>query len=736
VTLQARTDTTIAQLLASLDAHVTKADQATLMRLLPRLLPPLLGASDPAVPLSEQEVADAIATTPAQRLLECLDDANKGWAPWLLDLLPGFEARSYRVDYRRAFSRCMRHGCASGLITMARKGVSPSWQEARGLLVAALPHSKSKLAALRATGVTEIHGLSLARKNDQATVHYFNNLINNVNRFGRHMSRLGIEHPSQVQPAHFKGGPDSFFEYVVQRNPQAATGYYQALTGWRVLSALRPDWKLALPPTEKQERRYGVSPDDTPRPLRELLEDLGALKAIAPSTVAIARQHLCGLLGYFQREHALDLRLVCKNLAPEEVAWLLMGGYPELGDGEVPSAPADEIKRFLNDSDYLDAVLARLRIDNGKPLSRCACRENPFVALYVEWQVGRERASMAEAAAKGFSAVLNHYLRVNPQQLGWLRSVRNRAAKAGKRQAPSSQAQRKVAVSGHVDLWPTLVAHRNRLTAETEALYKKMRVAEADESLAPTKRLNPRTLWARAVRDELAFGILLALAIRKENVRTLRIGASIIPSEYRIQVPQHRSKNGQPIIKFLPESGPFADLRGLLDLYVRDARPILLGDRGPTDYLFVTLPNGARDVRDERGMLMPGNSFVPVLLERACREHFADLLPEGVDTVNAHLVRHLLATHLHAANAGQAIAAQWLNHSVAVTQQHYIQLDRLSDERPREMLNQLEVKAGGGRKSPAAARKKLAKDLAETFGVAVDSPEVNRALLVIDRARG
>lgn len=686
-------------LIEAIQTSAKPHDRKSFPRVCNLILPALaakLGVSPNVVPTESEALGTPfMAYVPAQALFECLDHDDK-WAPWLVEVVPELGAiKSYASDYRRSFVRVIEHATARCLITTAARGVAPDWREARNAIKAVVPDTKTRLQGMLADGVTEVHGFSLTERGFTATWRRFGLKVTYFNKMARYMTARGILHPRDVRAEHLYGGKDSLYEAFKAENADAMIGYYHARDAWCILRQLEPDGKLVDFPTPRADKQYCMPLAQASCLFIEGFEVYEAKKTLKPSTKGNTVNDLQCLLGFLQKHQGFDIPAFCRRFElAEDLYLVLLAGYPPIETGPEPD-PTEELRRLADDEDYLAAIVATIRRANQfHAYKKGHVRRNPFLAKYAEWHIARGTATMAERALKMFRALGDHYLGVEESQKKWLNDLLSRVVAAKKDQKPSDREVRKQLAATDDELWDKLVAAWPRLAAHTEERYEEWLAAEA-ETPGSTKAVRALKSWAVALRNELMVGMLLGFTLRKENLQGLRLAATeklpktVFPENYTILLPPQGTKAKEWIRRQFPEEGPFARLRDLFDLYVAKARPILLGERGETPYLFVSRAGADQCARDEDGHHRIGRERLPVTVRKICKDFFGDILPPGMDIFNVHLIRDMFAQHAGNYEGGTGLTAQGLANTPGAVDKHYRRIDRQGDRKVRRHLESL-----------------------------------------------
>lgn len=706
--------------LASAIVHRKPKDHANLLRIL-RIILPAVGAADGMAVDGDLDDAafDALAASlPASRLLDCLEKNYATWTPWMIEAVPELtKIKAYRTDYRRALVRCLEHAVASGLVTSSARGVAPGWRAARDKLAACLPCSQKALQARLDAGAIDFYGHSLLNRSFKATQTYFRTLLDAFNEMGRFMTGIGVIRPQDVCAAEIYGSPNSWYAYRKAGNPAAMSGYSRSRFAWEILSQLEPGWNLVPFPQAQQAREYGLAR----RNFAPLAERMMALILAEPDlktgTCQNIERAVCRLLGVIHHGVGLDVHAFCSSFeTAEELAFVLFAGYPHVDTGVEPE-PEAEVRMLFGDEAYRKALLQKIiQASRHHAFQSGPCRRNPILDLYSRFQYDRKVPSILELDLKAFRIVGDRYLRVDPTQKPWITTMIAKAVKTKKTLPPSARARRKQAAAVDRDLWLKLVAARHRLAEHTVAMRAGMDAALANPELSSAQKSYARDRWAVAVRDELMIGMLLGFQLRKENIQGMRIGLEIFPDEHRISISPERAKASEWINRHFFDSGPFVDLKALLDIYLEEARPILLDGRNETPYLFLSCHKG-QESRDSDGNLRVGSQLLPRVIRDACRNHFADILPPGVGDFNPHLARDLFARFACSQqDGGVVLAAQALANTPGVVHGSYLTVGRQGDQDVRPFLEGLEATGKTPARTKAQRRKSFREDVIKILG--------------------
>lgn len=676
-------NTTIGQVVTFIEER--KPKQAYKFKLvLERVMPFIASLDEETRDATAEDLASLTDRIPASRLLECLTRDGKLWSPALIEHSPEFkQVKSLRSDYRRTFTHCIGHATASGIISTSAFGVSPEWQAARTALVEVLPTTMKQLDALLSQGATELFGHSLVEKAPKTTRTYFRTILDSTNEMARYLTTIGVASPMAVKPENLYGGEDAWYSHYRRLWSDRGTAVSRSRYGWNILRQLKPEWQLVEWPRPLEDWSYALPESELPHMVRSLFRILFKGMELSENTQTNILVNLKRYLGFIKRELNVDLDAMCADLdCEEDLMWLLLGGMPLARDGREP-ATLDEIARLSSETEYRQEILLIQPRANRRHEAQGVCRSNPFLQQYVDWMLSRGIMGAAEVALKMFRIVANRYLRVHASQIAWLKGLQERVTAAKKLSPPSARMKRKQTAALDPDLWPKLVDARPRMRIHTDEMRSKWVAANEGSS---------KDYWAQryavAVRNELITGILLAFPLRSKNILQMKIGVDIFPERYRIDVPGFRTKATNRIVREFPDAGPFEDLKELLDMYLEEARPILLKGRGETPYFFLASAKGD-EVRDSEGNLTVSRRRLRDVVQDAIKRHFSDLLPPELDLFSPHTYRDIYAKYAYETSGGEALAAEGLANSPTTVRKHYLVMNQGDGSRVKKYLEKL-----------------------------------------------
>ncbi|MNY13641.1 hypothetical protein D3C86_1467860 [compost metagenome] len=131
----------------------------------------------------------------------------------------------------------------------------------------------------------------------------------------------------------------------------------------------------------------------------------------------------------------------------------------------------------------------------------------------------------------------------------------------------------------------------------------------------------------------------------------------------------------------LPDGGSLGDIRSLMDLYLTEARPLLLGRRSST-YLWIPAKGEGSHLSEKA---------VNRILGDISRRFLSDLLPEGLGLLNPHLMRHICASYVLGVHKDLYLAAQMLNDSPTTVYRNYSDILESKKETTKQFLSSLKL---------------------------------------------
>lgn len=678
------------------------------------------------------DLAFLAESVPAERLFACLDKKKKGaWAPDLIRAHPEFSTlQTLAKEYRKPFVAVLDLAVKKRFLKAAALGVSEAWQEARQALDdSGLPYNVTRLQTLLDAGQTSFFDTSLVDKAPQTIATMFRTVLDGFNVMGRFMSERGIASPEEVLPEHLYGSPEAFYSHQRGINATAmTTAYYRVRVAWDILGQLPPFPKLVAWPEPLVENQIALEDADYHPRILELLDQIDkALSDSAEDTRFGISRHLKRFFGWMAKVKAMDVEAMCATIAcAEDLAWLFLAGHPAPDRGREP-AREEELARIFADKQYRETLLQGIMRSNRCHEAQMPCRRNPVLSLYVEWYATeRNSPSSAEVLTKYMKIVSKRFLRVHKSQLDWFSDLYGYVKNKKKAKAASPKSKRKEAAGDDHELWLKLVNARPRLKTHLDGLKRKWEASGDTEDAIH---------WGIAQRNDLLVGLLLGLQLRTKNIHQMQFGIDLFPDTYKVSIPGNKAKAGKRILRNFPAAGPLADLRSDLDIYLSEARPILLAERPDSPYVFIGHPK-RQSSRDAEGHIKIGKGMLAKVLQDVSEDFFKDLLPEGLDLLSPHLTRDVLTNYARRLENGSMIATQSLANTLQVVDNHYYTASRSRDDDALEFLENLDTRVKPGGRADLAKNRKLFGDLvAKKFPEWATKANVNALLQIFDRCR-
>jgi hypothetical protein len=614
-------DPTLADLLAAF-SRAKPTEVPTLRTVLRTIVLPFLGA-----PVD-------LNATPAASLYGVLDATHANWRPELAARLP--RGSSYQKAYCRAIKRLVAFGEAAGLLHPDHHAISPAWRA----LVAQLADATAELPP------ADRRGLRAAFK-----------------RLARWATGAGLT-PADIPVCR----PDerAMASYHATFAPDRDSDFYRARRAWNLLAAAQglPPWPGGRPGA------ITAWPQATwPPILHQGLTAIVSREGLGSWRAETRKGYAYRLASYLAVLEAIGVSvedLVAGLDDPEDAIRLLFQGMPA---GSPRLDARGTAARFLAEPAFRAETLAAMRAIAGTYDGR-ACERNPFLADAVTHYMEAGKVTTALNLVTKAIALNRGLLEVSDRHLAWLGRRKALLVQRARKQ-PSAYAAKKRTVFRHPHLWAELVRARSRLRVHGQALEDAWREARGERKEAARRR------WAVALRNEVLFGLLLCYPLRVNNVVGMRLGVHYDAGQHHVRFEPGETKNEKEIDYELPEGGALGDLRGLVTLYLSEARPALLAGR-KSDHVFVPDPRGGIRLREKA---------LNAILADLSRRFLADVLPEGVSTLNPHLLRHATASYQLAVCQNLNLAAQLLNDSPATITQAYADVLACKKEATKRFLS-------------------------------------------------
>lgn len=586
----------------------------------------------------------AMEAMPAHRIYGLLSDDRASWCPSLALALPS--GASYQKAYCRYIKRLIAFGEAGGLLHPDQYLVSPAWRE----LMLELRQCTAQEPPARRSALS----VAFKRLARWATVHEFA--------------------PEDLPLLEGEARPMAGFFATFP--PDRDGDFYRARTAWNMLVAAAPTRGLRQWEGGRRGAIAAAPRSSWPLVVQHGLEAIFSREGLGSWRGETRKGYVHRLGGYFGvlKLVGIDVAQVVEGISdPIDALRLLFQGMPSVAS---QLAAAELAARLAGEPGFREEVVKAMRHMAGSYDGR-ACERNPFLVEAVSGLVEAGKVTSAMNLVMKAIAINRGILEVADRHIAWLTRRRALLAQLAKKQ-PSAYTLKKHAVFRHPYLWEELVHARGRLRPHTAALEVEWRQAVGDRESALQRR------WAVALRNEVLIGLMLCYPLRVNNLVGMRLGLHYAPQAHHIFFPAAETKNDREIDYELPEGGSLGDLRRLVDQYLEEARPALLAGRR-SDYFFVPDPRGGVRLR-EKG--------VNAILADLSRRFFADVLPDGVGTLNPHLLRHAAASYQLAVCQNLNLAAQLLNDSPSTITQAYADVLACKKEATKRFLSEFTLEPG------------------------------------------
>jgi integrase len=550
---------------------------------------------------------------------------------------------TYQKTYLRALRRLLGHCETLGLVHPEQYTISPEWHAILKLIKPLTsdlpPHRRSSLR----------RGLKHLAK--WATASAIN----------------PEDIPINLEGERIMGGfYDSF-------DPNSDSAFYQARKAWNMIAEAHSDLNLQVWEKESINRCRGISPALWPPSLRSglrLVFEKDPFAVWSPATKEGYQNALANYLGLLS-----DCEMDCIPILSQvddglDALRLLYQGMPP--GFEQPNAQS-LIQSLAGDPEYRASLLAAMRSLEGVYEGR-ASEPNPLVMAAAQAMVDLGKITSAHNLYVKAMALNRGVLGLSDRHANWCKRGRATLAQLSRR-SPAGYTLKKRVCFRHPRLWEALVIARSRLRDHTRSLD------EAYRSALGEKAELFRGQWAVSLRNEVFFGLMLCYPLRARNYAQMQLGRHYDPASHRIFFATHETKNDKEIDYELPDGGSLGDLRELVETYLTQARPVLLADRKST-YFFV--PNRLG------GTQIPVRGF-NIILAAISRRFLSDVLPPGLEILNPHMLRHIIATYHLAIRKDVNTASQLLNDSPFTIHRSYADVLENKKESTRCFLSELSI---------------------------------------------
>lgn len=589
----------------------------TLYSILKLVVLPALGHRN----LKSNRIKDLADLTPAFKLYSLIELDGRAWREEVRKRLP--PGQTYQKAYLRSIKRLIAHGEELGLLEPDEFLLAPEWR----LLMSALED------VLASDTVSRRSGLKTA----------FRRLASWASQRALLPSDLPL---SDESGRHMRA-------FHAEFSPDRDSAFYRARSAWRRLRETYPDLGLQNWEDDRPILCRGLPRSQWPISVQEGLDGMLAGELVPLRNQETRKGYESTLSIYLGT--LMDLGVDVPALLEDVVDGrrslrLLFQGMPP-GYRKVEGLA--HAQQLLSDpafkTRYLDALEALDGVFEGR-----ASDANPLViAASNALLQGGKVASAFNLFVKTL-AINRNALGMTDRHTEWCRKGRQQLSLATKRM-PSAYALKKRSVFRKPSFWEDLVKARARLRVHTETLDRRWREAMGGQVTALKDQ------WAVALRNEVFFGLILCYPLRARNFSMMRLERHYDPAKHRIYFSREETKNDKEIDYELPEGGSLGDLRQLIEVYLNDARPVLLAGR-QSPYFFV--PNRLGGTR------IPTRGF-NLILGAISRQFLEDVLPDGVSELNPHLLRHAAANYHLTIGQNLNLAAQILNDSPATVTKSY-----------------------------------------------------------------
>lgn len=566
-----------------------------------------------------------IEETPAPALYGLLDPVQHSWSEHVRRRLP--EGTTHQKAYYRVLRRLLTFGEREGLLHPDQYAISPDWWELIERFI-----SLTSDAGMRQDAGRLRSGLRI---------------------LARWATSRGYE-PRDL-PLEVRANSRIMGDFHRTFPPERDGAFYLARRAWNLLADSLPDTNLARWISEGERRFHGIPRSNWPPCVALGLESLIAQDGLGmwrPETVAGYQYLVSTYLGTL-RDLGLDAKafLVGVDDGTDALRLLFQGMPPE-----TRAIDANESANRLSENDsYREGLLSALRGMSGQYDGR-ASQPNPFIIAAIASLVRDGKVATASHLLTRALAISRGVLGITERHVEWCLKMLRQINQLSKRQ-PTRYYYKKRAVFRYPELWADLVRARSRLREHTVHLGERAQEAVGSQQVQYELR------WAVALRNEVLFSMLLCYPLRAGNFSQMLLGIHFDARRHRIHFRPEETKNQREIEYELPESGDgsLGDIRTLVQEYLDVARPLLLAGR-ESPYFFVPSPNG--------GMKLARQAFNTILREIS-RRFLAGVLPDGLEVLNPHLLRHAAASYQLAVRENLNLAAQILNDSPSTISKSY-----------------------------------------------------------------
>lgn len=632
---------TVGQALHLYEGTGTK-DAATIRSILKKLFPDTEAMASP-------QFAAFLNQLPISTLSATLSPDGSGWAPSvaaeLKTRLPVND--TFFKAYPRFVKRFIGFAADAQLTSPPASDFLPEWVSFRELAFAFVPRNKKELQTLLDAGVRRVLNIyKINPKHPREADIKMSNIRSALNGLARAASAAGLT-------------PQLFASEVLLGERHSELG---ELAGYTIYSSYcRHVWnftvqahpELQLPTWADRREVVGKPMEEWPYPLRVgLREGLLARPSGAPLRAGSQKNYrntLCAFVGILEGL-GFHLERLLNDLTPKDAVRLLFQGWPRelLMESAQQKTGLATYQRLLDDSSFREQVLVRMRAQDGQ-YATAALVENPFVGAVMSARHAEKKYGSSDAIIKRIFTINRDYLAQREGNLSWLVARFEQVdALQGDHETPYDK--KKQVIFKHPRLFEQLVRRY-------EELYRGLVEQDGVHN----------TAWATFVRD-LTYLVLVTLyPLRVSNHAEMILGENYLPDCHVLRFHRSEVKNKKPIEFELPPGGKLAWVRTLVDLYLDEARPILLKG-APSKHFFV----GNHAIPNAKPHLV--RQAFNDIVNKMCQRHLHDLLPPEIDALNPHMFRHIVATYQIVVHRDRDRAARLLNDTIATIEKHYADL--------------------------------------------------------------
>lgn len=550
----------------------------------------------------------------------------------------GHISDSYLKSYPRAIRRFLKFADNIGPVKKIPEELLPEWEDLWLKLQERVPGSKEILCRFRQQGVSKIAGYDILQCTIDEASRRMQAVRYNFHRLARKAS--AEEWSPQDFGQQLLSGDDP---YKISGYYNKNIGYYFAKNAWNYLIECFPE--LALPAWPERAKKISIPWEELPEPLQVGVYEslLSVERDIKASTRKTAKNTFTAYMGILKTE-GFNISILTDGLCPKDAFRLFFQGLPR-EMLSTPDHPRVICQQLEEDPQYKEEVLSAMRRLEGSHDGK-ESDENPFIRIAMEVRYANAQYPAARNLIKDARSINQDYLVMRGRHLEWLR-VKKKAIDEKTKQRTSPYDAKKEEAFKNPELWLPLLLETQRLAS---CLFTDPRKGSVH--------------WAANVRNILFLNLILVYPLRINHFVWMMLGKHFLPDGYRIMFDARETKNRRSIDLILPEKGFAGGLRKLVDLYLEEARPLLLKGR-ISPYFFVP----SQQVKNA-GIHIREKGFNDILIELS-KHHLQHLLPPSLGQLNPHLIRHIVASYQLVVRGDSTRAAQFLNDELQTVHQYY-----------------------------------------------------------------